>query len=97
MITKDTCILAENIIAPSSRGPVGELLRYGFEMLLNPPYSFDLVPDDSFIFPELKNTHTFWGRKFDDTNDAIQWWNNSFQRNLLSSSMTVFERREKDE
>lgn len=48
---------------------MAKLVELGYELLHYPPYSQDLDPCDSFLFPNLKKLLV--GQKFEATEDVI--------------------------
>ena len=69
MLTKGTCLLADNAPSHSSQVAVDKAKACVFEILQHLSYSPDLAPNDFFLFPEMKNP--LWGRQFNNTDDDI--------------------------
>jgi len=62
-------LLHDNAPAHTSAVATSAVAECGYELLLHPPYSPDLAPSDSYLFPVLKEHLS--GTHFSSDNDVI--------------------------
>ncbi|CAH2086943.1 unnamed protein product [Euphydryas editha] len=53
-LTKGVLLLHDNAPVHKSRVALAALLKVGFDILNQPPYSPDLAPSDYYLFPKIK-------------------------------------------